>query len=237
MWFNEALYSDVQYVRQYLDSVDVTGCDFYPVGSHDALGQMAEAMERWNRLGRGKPVWMVLQAFAWGEANGKGAVVHPTFVQSRFMVYDVIVHGVKGVLYWGSHYLKSDACRQSIYALTSELAALQPFLVAPETVKAQVRLVEMVPPEPTRGVRAAARNVGDEWLVVVVNEDDDKHMGVEVSGLGSLDGRRLELLYGTEEIAVERGDFVTRLQPFEVKVFATSRQWETDRREGRDFAE
>ena len=60
-------------------------------------------------------------------------------------------------------------------------------------------------------------------------------MGVEVVGLEKLNGQTLELLYGSERAAVERGGFVTRIKPQEVKMFATSRQWETSRRAGRDF--
>jgi len=37
--------------------------------------------------------------------------------------------------------------------------------------------------------------------------------------------------------AVEGGEFITRLRPLEVKVFATSRKWETPRRAGREFAQ
>jgi len=45
----------------------------------------------------------------------------------------------------------------------------------------------------------------------------------------------LELLYGVEKITVEQGELITRIKPFEVKVFATNRRWETRLREGRDF--
>ena len=60
-------------------------------------------------------------------------------------------------------------------------------------------------------------------------------MGVEVAGLGVLNSRELELLYGTEKITVEQGELITRIKPLEVKIFAMSRRWETDLLEGRDF--
>jgi hypothetical protein len=151
------------------------------------------------------------------------------------MAYDALVHGAKGILYWGSHYLKSDEFRQSLYALTRELAALQPFLVAPEVENVRVDLIE-IHIEPTDlGVQATVRKVGDQWLIVLVNEDDRAHMSVEVSGLDALNGRRLVLLYGTEETQIERGELLTRMLPNQVKVFATDRQWETEHRQGRDY--
>jgi hypothetical protein len=79
------------------------------------------------------------------------------------------------------------------------------------------------------------RQAGDEWLLVLVNEDDTRHLGVEVTGLAALNGRELHLLYGDESSSVERGEFLTRMQALETKVFATSRKWECPRRAGRDF--
>jgi hypothetical protein len=241
VWINEALDSDVKYVRQYMDWVDITGCDLYPV-RHEArpIARMAAATERWKQVGRGKPVWMVLQAFSWselGESYGVKIAAYPTFAESRFMAYDVIVHGAKGILYWGSNYLKSDAFRESLYALTSEIAALQPFLVAPEEKSARATVIEAKDATEEAGVRMTARRAAKEWLIILVNEDNQWHMAVEVTGLAKLNGRSLELLYGHENATVERGEFVTRMPPLGVKVFATSRKWETTRRQGRDYGE
>jgi hypothetical protein len=62
-------------------------------------------------------------------------------------------------------------------------------------------------------------------------------MGVEVIGLDALNGTEFVELYGDEKTTVVEGGFVTRMRPFEVKLFATHRKWETNQREGRDFAE
>jgi hypothetical protein len=131
--------------------------------------------------------------------------------------------------------LKSSEFRQSLYALTSELAALQPFLVAPEHPQARLALVELQPDLSARGVRISVRRAGREWAIILVNEDNRSYLGVEITGLDELNGRTLELLYGTEKITVQRGEFITRIKPLEVKVFATARKWETEHREGRQF--
>jgi len=241
VWINEALKSDVRYVRQYLDRVDITGCDIYPVKENGRdLASVGAATERWNQTGRGKPVWMVLQAFSWhelGDYYGARGTAYPTFDESRFMAYDVMAHGAEGILYWGSHYLKSEQFRESIYALTSELAKLQPFLIAPDVKGVQVNLIDDEGNEAVHGVRAAVRRVGNDWAVVLVNEDDRSHMGVEVSGLKKLNGKTLYLLYGNEETVVEQGEWIARLLPLQVKVYATDRKWETERQAGREFLE
>jgi len=238
-WINEALESDEKYVRQYMDWVDITGCDLYPVrASNRDVASLGGATDRWKRVGRGKPVWMVLQGFSWselGERYGAKTAAYPTFAESRFMAYDVIVHGAKGILYWGSNYLKSDAFRESLYALTSELASLQPFLVAPEETTARVAVIEAGDGKETSGVRMTARRSGEEWLIILVNENNQWHKRVEFSGLKTLNGRRLQLLYDAENAVVDQGGFVTQMPPLAVKVFATSRKWETSRRQGRDY--
>jgi predicted methyltransferase len=240
IWINEAANSDLKFVRQYIDHVDITGCDIYPVNENSRkVAMVGDATERWKKVGRNeKPVWMVLQAFSWSELGdyyGHKTVAYPTFAESRFMAYDAIVHGARGILYWGSHYLKSPEFRKSLYALTSELAALQPFLVAGDYPQAHLALVELEPDPSARGVRISVRRAGQEWIVILVNEDDCSYLGVEVTGLNELNGRTLELLYGSEQTKVERGELITRIKPLEVKVFATSGQWETYQREGRGF--
>ncbi len=240
IWINEAAQSDLKFVRQYINHIDITGCDIYPVreGRHD-VAIVGDATERWKQVGRNqKPVWMVLQAFSWSELGdyyGHKTIVYPSFTESRFMAYDVIVHGAKGILYWGSHYLKSSEFRQSLYALTSELETLQPFLVAPEYQNASISLIDLSREPSERGVKMSVRNNEGQWIIILVNEDNRTYMGVEVTGLGVLNGRNLELLYGTEKITVEQGELITRIKPFEVKVFATSRRWETNLLKGRDF--
>ena len=237
VWINEALDSDVAYVRQYLDYVDITGCDTYPVrAGRSKLASIGTATDRWNAVGRGRPVYMVLQAFSWdelGDYYGATETVYPTFDESRFMAYSAIVHGADGVLYWGSHKLKSDAFRQSLYALTSELAALQPFLVQPDAGGAGLEVVETEEAEPN--VHMAVRQAGGDWLVILVNEDNDEHMGVVVNGLDALDGRTMYELHGPRKTSVRNGELVGRMMALEVQVFATDRKWETGYRDGREF--
>lgn len=238
-WMNEARESDLIYVRQYLDSVDVIGCDDYPVrvsGASD-LHRVGRATEYWKMAGEERPVWMVLQAFAWKELDGRhhdATSEYPAFWESRFMAYDVIAHGARGILYWGSDYLQSPEFRESLYALTRELAALQPFLTAPVTETATVRLIES-PDEAGAGVRCFVRQAGGDWLVILVNEDQKRHMGVEVRGLDAIAQQRLFLLYDDEQVAVESGRFLTRMPEYAVKVFSTSRRFEASPGPGRDF--
>ena len=248
VWINEARDSDLKFVRQYIDFVDITGCDDYPIRADGRPAvRVADATDRWRQVGKGRPVWMVLQAFSWNDLDDEHGDIaaFPTFAESRLMAYACITHGARGILYWGSSYLKSEgkeAFRKSLYALTSELAALHPFLTAPVEpyVTGQVTddgRTDIPSPVSSRGVSVTARRTGRDWLVVLVNEDEYAHMGVEVVGLDALNGTEFIELYGDERTTVSEGSFVTRMRPFEVKLFATHRKWETTQQEGREFAE
>jgi len=241
IWINEAAESDMKFVREYLDEIDITGCDIYPIHQNKRLPVSAgEFASRYQRIGKGKPVWMVLQGFSWHELTPPKdeRLVYPTFSETRLMAYDAIAHGARGLLYWGTEVVPQDwRFRQSLFALTSELNALQHFLIAKEQTGIGVSLVESSgrASEGDRGVQWIARRDGREWLIVLINEDEHHHMGVEVSGLSKLNGQKLDVLYDSETANVRHGGFVTRLRPYEVKVFANGRRWENSRRDGREF--
>lgn len=246
IWINEGRNSDLKFVRQYIDYVDITGCDDYPIRAENRPAiRLADSTDRWRQVGKGRPVWMVLQGFTWSDLDDGDTDItaFPTFAESRLMAYACITHGARGILYWGSSYMKSEGkveFRKSLYALTSELAALQPFLTAPPERYVTVQEIDdgrtdIPPPVSARGVSVTARRSGREWLVVLVNEDEHAHMGVEVTGLDALNGTEFVELYGEEKTTISEGAFVTRMRPFEVKLFATHRKWETDQREGREF--
>ena len=241
IWINEAANSDVSYVRQYLDLIDITGCDKYPVTTkrdsaklRSDIAQIGSVTERWKEIAEGKPVWMVLQACSRYEKYTKENTAYQAFDESRFMTYDAIVHGARGILYWNAQFLQSEDCRQSLYALTSELNALQPFLIAPEQKQIKASVIKDRPSEMDHVV-CMARQFGREWMIVLVNDDDTSHLGVTVNGLTHLDGIKLYELYGDEEATIKKEEFTTRMKPFEVKVFTTGRKWETIRVKGRDY--
>jgi len=252
IWINEAAPSDMKFIREYVEHIDITGCDLYPIHSGKRYpSEVGDLTDRYLSIGKNRPVWMVLQGFAWHDLPGdKEKAAYPSFPETRLMAYSAIAHGAKGILYWGTFHIPpatGTEFRDSIYAMTSELAKLEPFLTAPEEKSVHLVLTESTGrPEDgflyprsvgDRGVRWLARRNGSDWLIVLVNEDDHPHMGVEVEGLEALNGRRLEQLYGNETDTVRQGEFITRMMPQQVKVFATSRKWMSSWRKGRGFTD
>jgi hypothetical protein len=72
-------------------------------------------------------------------------------------------------------------------------------------------------------------------MITVVNEADTTQSAAVISGLDHLNGQKLVELYGDDEVQVKDGKLFTRLRPLQVKVFATSRKWETSNKKGRDY--
>lgn len=249
LWINEGENSDMGYVWQYMDDIDITGFDLYPVKTPLAdssarprrqIQRIGKSTERWTTISKGKPLWLVLQAFSWSELakiepwNGAGKpVVYPSFEESRFMAYDVLANGATGILYWDMQFLTSDEFRQSLYGLAREFKALQP-LLSSETKRLNVMAYEP-PADANNRVLANAHQYGREWMITVVNEEDTTQSAAVISGLDHLNGQKLVQLYGDDEVQVKDGKFIARLRPLEVKVFATSRKWEATNKKGRDY--
>ncbi|MBS1371500.1 MAG: hypothetical protein HPZ91_16265 [Lentisphaeria bacterium] len=116
-WINEApIATNLRDLRRYSQAADIGGIDIYPVPEGGAHGSLEEdrgltAVGKFTDIyrevvGGRKPVWMVLQAFAWGQCHNPGLppeqAVYPTWEQSRFMAYNAITHGATGIIY---HYL------------------------------------------------------------------------------------------------------------------------------------
>ena len=270
VWINEAAASDTKYVRQYLDNIDITGCDKYPImqlsesdpyeESHlycngkyvirqqpsPVNGEVRENVDdikfytqRFMEVGRGKPVYLVLQAFSWPELGGDYwsnlLPVYPSFKESRYMAYIAIANGAKGIYYWGAHRTKSEEFIQSIYAVTSELSALQPFLVSPEENYVRISGIKTLPDEEST-YSGIARRYGRDWLIVVINETDEYQMSVVVENMRHLNGMKFYELYGEDEFLVSNEEMVLQMKPREIKVLATSKRWETKQSQGREYA-
>lgn len=158
----------------YRPTFDITGADIYPVsyppgkhaggGKHD-IGVVGDITRKMVRAAGGKPIWMTLQ-IAWSgviatEQHPANVPRFPTLSQERFMAYQAIVNGARGLAFFGGHLTQiarpADAkagwnwtfwervLRPLLEELTSDSVA--PVLVAPgarSRVKASARDVELV---------------------------------------------------------------------------------------------
>jgi hypothetical protein len=158
----------------YRPAFDITGADIYPVsyppGKHAGggkrdIGIVGDITRKMVRAAGSKPIWMTLQ-IAWSgviatEQHPANVPRFPTLSQERFMAYQAIVNGARGLAFFGGHLTQiarpADAqagwnwtfwervLRPLLQELTSDSVA--PALVAPNArsrVKASARDVELV---------------------------------------------------------------------------------------------
>ena len=179
-----------QSVRSYSRAGNVLGVDIYPVPEghgHNNLknrtiacvGEYVDLAEKlsWNT----KPVWMILQAFGWSE-EGAGKVLNerfprPTEKQLRFMVYNAITHGARGIFWYGrgARDIYSDWWR--IFARVNlELQEVAKLLLA-DSIK------EM------KNLPAGLAGVENKYIKIIVNENQKKavaYNGETIEGQGVL---------------------------------------------------
>jgi hypothetical protein len=189
VWMNHAPRNQVRQLAAFSAAADIVGCDIYPVpqyvsGHSDlvdrSLASTGAYTARMQDAAPGKPVWMVLQGFGWADLEKEATPEsrekrrRPTFEESRFMAYDAIIRGARGILYWGTASIEKDSTLwKDLLKLARELADLQPVWSAPD---AEVQpKVDVAPSWGSLefGVRALAKQVGDEPWFLVVNESAD----------------------------------------------------------------
>jgi hypothetical protein len=158
----------------YRRAFDITGADIYPVayppgqqtgGPNKDLSVVGDVTTTMIEAAGGKPVWMTLQ-IAWSgtaATTTRPTVVprFPSLPEERFMAYQAIVNGARGLVFFGGHFTQITRPRDAkagwnwtfwqlvlkplLLELTS--AAVGPALVAPDasaTVTASAQDVELV---------------------------------------------------------------------------------------------
>lgn len=100
----------------YRPAFDITGADIFPIayppGEHSDLGNkdisvVGDVTRKMVQAAGGKPVWTTLQIAWTGSVTSarKPDVVprFPTLHDERFMAYDAIVSGARGLMFFGGH--------------------------------------------------------------------------------------------------------------------------------------
>jgi len=197
----------------YLDASDILAIDVYPVPQY-SITRVREYMQeaRWISLGR-KPVWLVAQAF--------GGVEHwpraPTAAELRNMVYQGLVHGARGVLFYrycqeDEGHIQPPALWREVRTLAAELAELTPALVAADRGDA-VRVTG-----DSQGVDVMLREHQDAFYVFAVNvTQSPRRVRLHFRGLPPLG--YAEALHRARPPRLRRGVLEAELEPLGVGVY------------------
>jgi hypothetical protein len=180
--------TDFDSLRPYLTIPDIVSVDIYPIGGGSDLQESPFAERGPASVGvfarnlvklvshqgvQQKPVWMVLQAFGWGDLAKMSKPPEawtgrtPTYEEIRFMTFDAIINGAGGVIYWGLPYLpKEDKLWDSLKRVAAELDTLMPILTGNAPPADQI----VRPSDPS--VEVAIRKAGGKTYLLLANTRD-----------------------------------------------------------------
>ena len=113
VWITQAPRGALESLKRYDPAYDVGAIDIYPVGyppgmhSHlpnknlSVVGDYAKWMREIS--GPAKPFWMILQ-ICWSGVTKPGQTLRfPTFAEQRYMTYQSIIQGARGLMYFGGN--------------------------------------------------------------------------------------------------------------------------------------
>ena len=218
--------------------LDITGMDVFPIGYPPGRhvpnwpNKQISMVGDWTKIiveaAQGKPVWMTLQISFSGTSNKGKTLRFPTFPQERFMTYQAIINGARGINYFGGGHRVAQTLnerdRQLGYNWTFWERILKP-LLAEINEKSPLHEALLAPnsklplkAEGAPGVEFTAREVADQIFILACKREGETAQ-VTFEGLpASVTGG--DVLYESpRKIEVKNGQFTDWFGPEEVHVY------------------
>ncbi len=225
----------VEDLRPYNAAADILLLDIYPVGyppgmhsllPNKEISMVGDYTRFIKEVADGKPVWMVLQ-IAWsGVVNPGKTLRFPTFAQERFMTYQALINGARGLIYFGGNIKPAmtpeDAklgwnwtfWRRVLRPVVEEVGAkspLAPALVAPDS-KLPIKLAG------ADDVEFCVREVGADVYILACKREGQT-VQVKFSGLPAWAGEAEVLYESPRKVQAKAGAFTDWFVPFDVHVY------------------
>ncbi|MDP2323996.1 MAG: hypothetical protein Q8N51_08200, partial [Gammaproteobacteria bacterium] len=212
LYMNHAPTNLVSTMQAYNSGTDIVACDIYPVNpgglttmyalfpdghqgdlNNPEISQVGNYVDKMRQVtGPDRPLFMVLQAFAWEKLVQETDVVeqreekmlYPSYSQSRFMAFQALIKGANGIVYWGSDFTPQPSqAWDDLKRVTREVADLADVIVAPDPgVDVSVTYHEMGH-SVDDGIQMIVRDHGGFRYVFTANADKNKCRAT-LAGLG-----------------------------------------------------
>jgi hypothetical protein len=224
----------------YMAGCDYTGMDIFPVGypmgkhsnlPNKGLSLIGDETQRIMKAAGGKPVWMTLQ-IAWSGMSrpGRNTMRYPTFFQERYMTYEAIINGARGLNYFGGH-IKTvmtdrdkelgwnwrfwDRILKPVLAEINADSPLHPALIAPNS-KLPIKV------EGANDVEFCVREAGKDLYIIASKREGDT-VQVKFTGLPT-DVSQGQVLYEPPRtVEATDGSFMDWFGPNEVHIYRFQR--------------
>lgn len=241
--------------RSYNVVTDIVGTDIYPIGyppgthsgtTNRELSAVGDYTKEMVELAEGKrSVWMTLQVLWSGVSNRGKTLRFPTFPEQRFMVYDAIINGARGVMFFGGSgstgWNEQDTklgwnwhfWNQVLRRVVEEIGTkspLYPALLEPDS-KMPVKVGVLAnpnakdsPTKETAEIEFCVREVGDDIFVIAAKKTKESTVKVEFSGLPATATGGDMLFEEPRKVELKDGKFTDWFAPFEVHVYRFKKQ-------------
>jgi len=226
----------VQELQPYNAAADLLLLDIYPIsyppGKHSLLANKEISMVGdWTRFIKeaadGKPIWMVLQICWTGVTEPGKTLRFPTFAQERFMTYQAIINGARGLIFRGGNLERSLNPEDAVlgWNWTYWKKILRPLL---EEINENSPLAEvMIAPDsklpiavndPNSEIEFCVREVGED-LYILACKREGATIQVEFRNLPDWAGEGEVLYESPRTVKAEAGKFTDWFAPFDVHVY------------------
>ncbi len=239
VWANHAPRNSMESLRRFSTCADIIGCDIYPVPMHpklrhsDLMDQTMSSVGAYTRrmqeIDPKKPVWMVIQGFDWGmlqgdvyerSGNEQKGFRPPTLNEIRFMGFDCIVNGARGILFWGTHCVPRDMqLWTDLISFAKEIKSLQPVLSAEDASQPIEIKQDEIFGSGDRGVLALIKIYQGKPWVFLVNEWHECGIRYHLNGPVLSDGQKFHEYYTKTEIEVKDNTLTYGIEPHGVQIW------------------
>lgn len=245
LYMNHAPTNLIKTMRAYNAGTDIVACDIYPVNpgglqpmfalfpdghqgdlNNEHISQVGEYVDKMRQVtGPGRPLFMVLQAFAWQDLNDELPAnerreekrLYPTYPQSRFMAFQAIIKGANGIVYWGSHTLPQPSQTWTdIKRVTREVADMGPVLAERTDPLAVTTDYHEMGHSVDDGIQSLAK-LHDGKLYVLTCNADKNICKATLAGLGAW--ANCTVLNENRTLPVENGSITDTWRRFDVHVY------------------
>jgi len=237
VWIVQAPRGTVETLRPYNPTYDIGGIDIYPVsyppGGHSTeknkeISMVGDFAQRIGQVVEGKkPFWMTLQIAFSGTTKPGKTLRFPTFPEQRFMSYQAVINGARGLVYFGGslpatlnerdsrlgwNWTYWDRVLKPVVEELGDHSPLQPALTAPES-KLPIRSSHA-----GAGLEHCVREAGKDVYILACKREGAT-VEAEFTGLpAGLTGGEV-LFEEPRRVTVENGAFKDWFGPFEVHVY------------------
>ena len=202
--------------RPFYHASDITGIDIYPVPvphphcdlPDKSLNCVGAYTRRMVEVGHGrKAIWMILQAFNWFDHNNPKLLTrqtYPTEDEMRFMYFDALFNGSRGVSFYGTTQIRVVQFRQLVYRIMEELRDLSGLFTGCDY------LADL--PQDNRLVRIARLGCGGKVYYGIFNQEPkEKRIAFPMD-------KPLVIYREGRQLIPHEGRITVKLRPYEVLI-------------------